>query len=420
MKSNIASAMKTPSASTMNRRQFLQTSSAATLVVGASAWTSLARGSPNSRIQLGMIGTGDRAQALLGEILPLADKHNVQVTALCDVWQKNLEAAAAKVKAKSGVEPRKFTRFGEVLALKEVDAVVIATPDATHAPILIAALQAGKDVYVEKPMCIDVPSATRALDLARVNQLVVQVGTQRRSDGHFIAAAKELQSGVIGKINRITAGMFVNAARWARPYEDCQAADADWDAFLFNQREKIPFDPKRLRRWQLYRMTSNGLAGLWMTHYADSVHILTGAKYPSHAVALGGQYVWQDGREHADTFQALLDYPEGFLFSWSMGLGNSAGIHYTVHGTEGTLDAEKWLVSSEGGVGKTFAPRKITPTPTTSHIENWFECLRSRQRPTADIEYGHQHVVATVMSATAFETGQRQKYDPVKRTISAG
>ena len=367
-----------------------------------------------------MIGTGDRAQAHLADILPLADKHNVQITALCDVWQKNLESTAAKLRRKFGAEPRKFTRFGELLRLKDLDAVVIATPDASHAPILVAALQAGKDVYVEKPMCIDVPSATRALDLARANQRVVQVGTQRRSDGHFLAAAKELQSGVIGKVNRISAGMFVNAARWARSYDDCKQADVDWDAFLFNQHKEIPFDPKRLRRWQLYRMTSNGLAGLWMTHYADSVHMLTGAKYPKHVVALGGNYVWKEDREHADTFQALLDYPEGFLFSWCMGLGNSAGIHYTLSGTQGTLDAEKWLLSPDGGGGKTFEPRTIKPAPATSHMENWFECLRSRQRPAADIEYGHQHVVATVMSATAFETGRRQKYDPVKRVISAG
>lgn len=404
----------------MNRRQFLKTTSAVTLAAGTAVWVSRAQSRLNSRLNLGMIGAGNRAQALLGEILPLSDKHNMQVTAVCDVWQKNLESTAAKIKQKYGAEPRKFTRFGEVLRLKDIDAVVIATPDASHAPILVAALQAGKDVYVEKPMCIEVHSANRALDLARANNRVVQVGTQRRSDGHFIAAAKELQGGVIGKVNRISAAMCVNAPRWARSYDDCKPADVDWDAFLFNQRKKVPFDPKLLRRWQLYRITSNGLAGLWMTHYADSVHLLTGAKYPSRAVALGGKYVWKEDREHADTFQALLDYPEGFLFSWGMGLGNSAGIHYTIHGTQGTLDAEKWLVSSEGGTGAKFEPRTIALAQTTPHMENWLECLRSRKRPAADIEYGHQHVVATVMSATAFETGRRQKYDPVKRAISAG
>ncbi len=364
-----------------------------------------------------MIGTGDRAQQLLKEIMALSDKQNVQVTAICDVWQKNLEGTAAKI-TKFG-QPRKFTRFNELLRLKDIDAVVIATPDNSHAPILIAALQAGKDVYIEKPMCIDIPSANKALDLARANNRVVQVGTQRRSDGRFVAAGKELQGGVIGQINRASAAMCVNQARWARAYEDCKQSDVDWDAYLFDQRKKVAFDPKLHRRWQLYRNFTNGIPGLWMTHYADSINILTGSKYPSSAVAHGGKYVWKDDREHADTFQALVDFPEGFLFSWGMGLGNSAGLHYTIHGTQGTLDAENWTVSSEGGSGAKFEPRKIIPTPTQGHMENWLECLRSRKRPVADIEYGHQHTVTTVMCATAFETGRRQTYNPRKRTLDA-
>ena len=401
----------------MNRRHFIQTSSVAAAALTASPWISSAQNSANARINIGLIGTGDRCNALLGEVFKYADKHNVQVTAICDVWQKNLTATAARLKERFGSEPRKFTRFSELLSLKDIDAVIIATPDCSHAPILIAALQAGKDVYVEKPMSIDIPSANKALDLARANSRVVQVGTQRRSEGTFIAAAQELQSGAIGKINRISAAMYVNQARWARPYDDCKQADVDWDAFMFNQAKKAAFDPKLLRRWQLYRRFTNGIPGLWMTHYADAIHLLTGAKNPANVVALGNKYVWKDDREHADTFHTLLDYPEGFLFDWAMGLGNSSGIHFTIHGTQGTLDAEKWIVSCDGGSGPKFESRKIVPAPTQAHVDNWLECLRTRKRPAADIQYGQQHVVSTVMAATAFETGRRQTYDPVKRTI---
>jgi len=183
---------------------------------------------------------------------------------------------------------------------------------------------------------------------------------------------------------------------------------------------KRPFDAKLLRQWQLYRDTTNGLSGLWMTHYADAVHLVTGAKYPARAAALGGIYVWKDGREHTDTFHALLDYPEGFLFDWGMGLGNSAGVHFTVHGTQGTLDLEKWTVSPVGGLNSTIQDRPVSAEPNLSHMSNWLECLRSRQRPNADIQYGHQHAVATIMAATALETGRRQVYDPARRTITAG
>ena len=387
--------------------------------MGATPWVGRAQSSPNARINIGLIGVGGRCQGLMGDIFHFADRNNVQITAVCDVWKKNLDSAAAKVSQRFGAEPRKFTRFGELLALKDLDAVVIATVDSSHGPILVAALEAGKDVYVEKPMCIDLPSANKALDLARANHRVVQTGTQRRSDGSYVAAATELREGAIGKLSRISAAVHVNEPRWARPYDDCKEADVDWDAYLFNQPTKGPFDPKLLRRWQLYRHFSNGLPGLWMTHYADAFHLLTGATYPVHAVALGGQYVWKEDREQADTFQALLEYPEAFLAGWAMGLGNGSGTHFTLHGTRGTLDAEKWMILPDGGTGPKFEPRKVVPAHCTHHMENWLQCLRSRQRPAADIEYGHQHTVATVMSAIAFETGRRQRYDPVKRAIVA-
>ena len=165
----------------MNRRQFLRITSAGTAVLGASAL--LARGgtgSANERLSIGVIGAGGRGSDLMSQISAVADKQNVRLAALCDVWQKNLKAAAARVKERFGAEPRQCARFGELLALKEIDAVVIATPDFAHAPILVAALKAGKDVYIEKPMSIDLALANQAFDLARRGERVVQVGTQYR------------------------------------------------------------------------------------------------------------------------------------------------------------------------------------------------------------------------------------------------
>jgi predicted dehydrogenase len=381
----------------------------------------------NDRVSIGLVGAGDRASALVGQIFSLAKAHDVAITAICDVWRVNLDRTAARVQAAFGHPPRTCTRFGDLLALRGVDAVVIATPDFGHAPILIAALQAGKDAYVEKPMSIDLAEANQALDLARAGNRIVQVGTQYRSHGGYHAAARELAAGVLGPINHIHAQANFNHARWARPYADCKAADVDWEAYLFN-RPKRPFDPRLLRRWQLYRDFTNGLPGLWMSHYVDAVHLLTGAKYPSAAVALGGVYVWKDGRQHPDTFHALLEYPEGFLFDWGMSLGNSAGTQFTVHGTKGTLNLGKdyvnpteAILSGEGGPrGSGMASRKIQPDPTQDHMANWLECVRTRRLPCADIQFGHQHAVATIMAAAALEMGRRQKYDPRKREVFPG
>ena len=401
----------------MNRRQFVQRASVSAAVLGTSAWMTRAAAGANDRIRIGMIGIGGRGTSHLTDLLALREKHNVEIVALCDVFKKNLETAAKKVQQKQGgAEPAKFSRYQDLLALKDVDAVTIATPDFSHGTLLVTALKAGKDVYVEKPMTIDLSHANEALDLARAKQRVVQAGTQRRSEGKFISAAKMVASGALGTLNRIVAAYYVNQARWKRTNDKCEAADVDWDAYLLHL-PKRPFDASLLREWQLHRDTSNGMPGLWMTHYADATCLLTGAKYPASAVAHGGTYVWKDGREHADTFYALVDYPEGFLFNWGMGLGNAAGINWSLHGTKGTIDMEKGTFTPEGAKAESV---KLPPEPNLSHFGNWLECLRSRGRPNADIQFGHQHVVTTIMCARALETGQRQKYDPVKRAIVAG
>lgn len=403
----------------INRRVFLKSTVASTVALSASPLVLRGALGANDKISIGCIGVGGRGSALMGEILALAQKENVQITALCDVWQKNLQTATKRVQDKLGSQPRPFTRFNELLALREVDAVVIATPDFSHGPILTAALKANKDVYVEKPMTIDLAHANEALDLARARDRVVQAGTQRRSEGVFKGAAKLFAAGLLGKVSRIEVGMFFNQARWARDVTDCRPADVDWEAFLLDL-PKRPFEPKLLRQWQLYRQTSNGLSGLWMTHYADLVNFMTGAKFPASAVAHGGVYVWKDGRDTSDTFHALLEYPEGFLFDWGMGLGNSAGIHFSIHGTKGTMDLEKKTISPEGGRNSRIQAGPIPTEPNESHMANWLQCVRSRQRPNADIGFGHQHAVATIMTAIAFQTGQRQNYDPIKRTITPG
>lgn len=402
-----------------NRRQFLGRAAAAGTVIAASV-SRLPAAEPGApALRVGLIGAGERGTFLTGELLAAAERLNVRITAVADVWRRNLEAAAERIRQKQGTTPRTFTRYGELLGLTDVDAVIIATPDFSHGTVLTASLAAGKDVYIEKPMTIDLESANRAVDLARENRRVVQVGTQRRSDGRFRAAAHYLASHPLGPVSRVTAEVNFNHARWLRPVDDCVAADVDWEAFRLHLPDR-PFDAALLRRWQLFRATSNGMPGLWMTHYADAVHMLTGATYPRSAVALGGTFVWRDGREHTDTFRAVLEYPEGFLFSWGMGLGNASGTAFSIHGTRGTLDVEKWLVLPEPGGDAGVVRHEITASGGENHMENWLRCLRTRDRTNADILTGHQHVVATVMAAHALDSGRRQIYDPERRVIRAG
>ena len=401
----------------LSRRRFLAASGAA---VGAGMLMSRSVFGANERIRVGLIGTGDRCSAHIQDLGKLRESHNVEVSAVCDVWKPNRESAAARINKIFGKKPFETSRFGEVLARNDVDAVLIATPDFAHTPIMIEALKAGKDVYVEKPMSITVEEANEALDLARKNERIVQAGTQRRSEGRWKAAQKLVASGQLGTVSRVSSANCFNHPRWARDFSDCKEADVDWEAYLFN-RPKVPFDPRLLRRWHLYKMCTNGIAGLWMTHLVDAAHIVMGASYPNSAVALGGIYVWKDGREHTDVFHALLDYPEGFLFDWAFSLTNASGTHYTVHGRYGTLDLEQSTYSGDGGEeGKQVASGKLESAPDENHVANWLDCIRSRKRPNADIEFGHQHAVATIMAANSLEAGQRMRYDREQRRIYAG
>ncbi|MCL4693626.1 MAG: Gfo/Idh/MocA family oxidoreductase [Candidatus Hydrogenedentes bacterium] len=400
----------------LSRRVFLATSG---LALGASMMSQAAAG-PNERIRIGLIGTGSRCRAHMESLARLRESHNVEVAAVCDVWRPNRESAAAIIEKTFGARPFETSRFGEVLVRDDIDAVVIATPDFGHTPIMIEALKAGKDVYVEKPMALSIENANEAVDLARQNERIVQVGTQRRSEGRWSAAHDFIASGKLGHVSRISAGNDFNHARWARDYDDCKEEDVDWEAYLFN-RPMVPFDPKLLRRWHLYRMCTNGISGLWMAHLIDAAHMVMGSTYPDSAVAHGGLYVWKDGREHTDVFHALLAYPEGYLFNWSMSLTNSAGTHYTVHGRYGTLDLEANTYSGVGGEeGNAIGEGKLDMPPDSDHMANWLECMRSRELPIADIAYGHQHSVATIMAAAALESGQRMKYDQVERKMYAG
>jgi predicted dehydrogenase len=396
------------------RRGFLATTSGAAAALATTAAVSRAAPGANDRLSIGMIGVGGRGTSLMESVLKLSETHNVDVTALCDVWQVNLNQAAEIVKKASGKPPRTFTRFGELLALDDVDAVMIATPDFGHTPIMIEALKAGKDVYVEKPMAMEISLADQALKLARDKKAVVQVGTQRRSEGKWKAAGKAVADGVVGKVTRVSAGVYFNQDRWKRNYDDCKEKDVDWDAYLFN-RPKRSFDPKLLRRWHLYYLCTNGLSGLWMSHYVDALNIVMGSTYPKSAYAHGGTYYWPE-RETEDVFHALIDYPEGFLFEWGMGLTNGSGGGFNVCGRKGTLNVETLTLSGSGmPTDNQILGKRVGDVPPNQHHQaNWIECIRSRNKPNADIEYGHQHSVATILAAVAMKTGERQTYTPPK------
>jgi len=385
-----------------SRRSLLQATLGAPALHGTSA---------NDRIQIGVIGAGSRGSALMREVAA-AKSANAVITAICDVYRSNRERAAEFVAKTWGIKPRQTVDYKELLGWREVDAVLIATPDFGHSIILKDAVTAGKDAYCEKPMGVDFAEAKAAYLAVRQSDRVVQIGTQRRSEPRMVAAARLIRSGVLGQVTRVEMSVNFHEPRWRRDYTQIRPEDVAWPQFLMH-RPSRPFDARRFREWQLFRDYTNGIAGLWMCHFIDLVHWFLEDPYPAGAVANGGVYLWKDGRETSDVFHALLDYPKGFLVSFAMSLTNAAGNRNLWFGTRGTFDADAMKITGQGSRAPDRLTEEITVAeePVNSHMENFLECVRTRRTPRADIQAGFSHAVAVCMAGLALDMGRKVRFD---------
>jgi len=407
----------------ITRRQFLTATAAGAAGIALTSAGILAPQrvlGANDRLRVGLVGVGERMGTLMNEFHDLKDSHNCELVAVCDIWKPNREKAIKKVKDWYGTEPKVYANYEELLAAKDIDAVIIATADFHHATMLRKAILAGKHTYCEKPTANTLDDANALIKVAEANpNIIVQVGTQRRSEGNYYAAADFLKSGALGTVSRVNISWNYFGARWIRDCKSCNAEDVDWKQFTMG-RDNRAFTPQLFREWRLFRPFSTGIPCQWLSHMIDAAHIVTGAKYPKSCVAMGGTYVWKDERQNGDTFEALFEYPEGFMLNYTTGFGNdSPGTEFRVSGTNGTLDCAGWKATGSGGDKKNKLSQdvQIKGADMPGHMQNWVECVRSGKQPTAPVQAGYQHAIALTMAVRALDTGRRQIFDPVTRTI---
>jgi predicted dehydrogenase len=400
------------------RRDFLATGvGLATTVLSRSARA--ARG-PNDRIGLAIVGCGTRGNYLLDEAVKAAPGE-LQIVALCDVWSQARETMAVKVgKLLPGQQPKLVSRHQQLLAIPGVDAVVVATPDFAHPVVLMDAVRAGKDVFVEKPLTARLQDATAALDVVEKSDRIVQVGTQRRSSARFRAAYEYVRSGALGPICKVETAWNRNVPSWRRPVDAVKHEDVDWDQYqMFLTRR--PFDPVRYRCWQWYYDYTTGLVGLLGSHMIDVAQWFMDDPFPVSAVALGGNLTWKDGREISDTAEYVFEFPKGWLLTFSSRLGSGPESDYEVfYGKERTLDTRDWIAKPAANARAADAKEDPLPEPQgpeRSHMGNWIDCIRSRQTPNAPIQVGYAHAVACCLGREAERTGKRVRYDATTRRI---
>src|SRR5450755_4959802 len=312
----------------IDRRKFLTQS--AVLLAGGAAFTSTALSydrilGANDRISLCHIGNGSRGEDLDWIVSQLKTSHNAEVTSVCDLWKLKREKAVATNTNYYGRAPHAYQYLEDVLALKEVDAVIISTPEHSHSPILKMAVEAGKDAYVEKPMGNVLAEAKAARDATMKAKRIVQVGTQHRSEPYPQAAHELVQTGVLGEVSKVEIVWNYHGPRWRGREETklIQEKDTDWRKWLLTKPYR-PFDPKVYCEFRLYKEFSSGIPDQWMSHATDIVHWFMNDNFPRSVVAHGGIFAWRDGRENPDTFQALFEYPKGFLVSYTTSFGNDS------------------------------------------------------------------------------------------------
>ena len=431
----------------MNRRDFIGRSAAAiagSMTVSGSALSYSRIIGANDRISLGHIGIGNRGSELDMIASKLKSSHNVEMSAVCDLWRVNREKAVATNSGYYGRPPRGVQHAQELLEMKDIDAVLISSPEHSHSPILKMVAEAGKDAYVEKPMGNVLSEVKAGRDAVLQGNRIVQVGTQHRSEPYPTEAYKVVRSGALGDISKIEIEWNYHGPRWrGRPeVKQIREQDTDWNAWLINKPAR-PFDPQRYFEFRLYKEFSSGIPDQWMSHAIDMVHWMTDDHFPTSVISHGGVYAWHDGRENADTFQTLLEYPKGFLVSYSTSFGNDAPSFTRYMGKKATLfniggeGSPRYQVVEEKGTheddadvdkkreskyvllpGEKGLPPMGIDDLTLEHMGNWFECMRSRTQPHATVHDGFAHSVACMMAAEAYWSGKKIYWDGKTETFS--
>jgi predicted dehydrogenase len=412
-----------------SRRRFLRAAAAgsATLALSASSYSRVI--GANDRISIGQIGCGGRGiGAHMAGVRARQNTHNCEITAVCDPWRLRQEEAAAKTKEWYGREARKFSSYRDVLALKDVDAVMIASCDHQHTIHLKAAAEAGKDAYCEKPLAMRLDRLRDACDAVKKSGIVVQIGTQLRSFPTFTGCRELYKTGILGKVGRIEQCRNSAQPYWYRYVKDVKAEDVDWNEFVMDRPVKR-FDPVLYSGWYGYREFSDGPVPGLGSHFIDLVHYITGAEFPTSCVCMGGVFTWKDKNNFTcpDHVHALWTYPEDFMVSYSTNFGNGSGNSFKIFGDAGVLDMVNWnapILTAEGANPKKKGPIRgknpVEEVQRPDHFLDWLQCLRTRETPNASIEAGYQHAIAVIMAMQSYDTGQRMVYDPEKREIHPG
>jgi predicted dehydrogenase len=427
----------------VNRRNFMKGAAALTAMAGLADRTGISAQrknvagrviGANDQINLGIIGVGGRGTSV-GRSFAAAGAQNksCRVVAVCDVYQKRLDANKEIHKCDG------YLDYREVLARKDIDAVIIATPDHQHAHMALEAMDVGKDVYVEKPMCHTIDETRRMVEKVRQSGRILEVGSQTTSADQWWKAKKAIADGAIGQMIMSQGSYHRNSKDGEWNYRiDPDAGPAKKGTDYINWKEWLgpaptrSWDPDRFFRFRKYWDYSGGTATDLFFHVVAPLNICwSEPQFPYRVMAGGGNYIFRDGRDVPDTFHLIADYAKGHSVVLSSSMANSQHIPGLIRGHEGTIIMVEHgmfegrtdqitlrpesRVMSDAYKAKFGAEEVKIPVenkdPMRTHVENFLSCVRSRQKPTLDVETAARAQVLITMAVHSYREGRILFFD---------
>lgn len=385
----------------------------------------------NDRLRIGVIGCGGQGMAHVKALLDMKDSDNVEIVAVSDVFTKRLDQASAVTGAQAIKEHRKL------LDLKDLDYVLIATPEHWHYQMILDAIDSGKHIYVEKPMTHSIEQAKTVSDKIEQSKLKLQVGVQGMSDNSYESAYKMITDGALGKVVMAQIDYSRNYVNdfWAYDIDpDARpGVNLDWDTWL-GPAPKRPWDPKRYFQWRRYWDYSGGIATDLFIHRVTRIIKAIGLKFPDYAVATGGKFNFVDSvAEIPDTFNVMLDYPEKLTVLLVSSMANDTAIRHLIRGHKATLEftqegftitpqesTNEAVVSATGEQTKGKGIINFTKSGAedlTLHHRNLQAAIRTNEPLKCDHNLGLYGVVATMMGVQSFRDRKYLKWDTGNRKV---
>jgi predicted dehydrogenase len=387
----------------LNRRTFLLTGGA--LVAHAA--------SPSDQIALGVIGSGSRGTFVMGVF---QKDPAVRVAGICDVYEPNLERAVAEASRVAGNKPTIYRHYKDLLADRDVQAVLIATPEHWHYQMVLDALAAGKDVYVEKPLCQTPEQGVKLVEAEAHTRSIVQVGMQRRSYDLYKDGREMVASGKLGTVRMVRSW-------WLNNYLGGDVATKldgplDWEQWQ-GPAAHHSFDANRFRQWRFYSDYAGGILADQGAHVFDGIHMLMGAGYPLAVNASAGK-PHKPGVDQSECVVAVAEYPEDFIGVFSV---NYAAMQYKLPNDQsnqldgdrarmdiGREDLKVYLKGAEGEPAITAKSEKGFGWATDLHVQNFLECVRTRNKPAAPMKLAFQAALVVQMANLSLKQEHRVKW----------